>query len=94
MLSAYSPYENVRAGTCYPAMLVTAGELDASAYPAHAYKYVAAVQRAQRCPENPILLQVLWGQGYTAFGTQFADQVAFLMDAVEIPPTAVPRRAA
>ena len=59
----YSPYHNIRAG-CRPRTLVVAGEQDATAVPAHAYKYVAAHQAAQTCPEEPILLWMDWGGGH------------------------------
>jgi prolyl oligopeptidase len=42
----YSPYQNVKKGTAYPAMIVTAGEHDARVHPSHARKFVAALRDA------------------------------------------------
>ncbi|MEN8144562.1 MAG: prolyl oligopeptidase family serine peptidase [Gemmatimonadota bacterium] len=79
-LHAYSPYHNVREGTCYPATLVVAGENDQTAMPMHAYKFVAALQHAQSC-DNPILLDVVWGGGHMPTSAErpahFADYLAF-----------------
>ena len=66
-----------------PPTLVTAGERDETAVPSHAYKFIAALQRAQGCA-NPALLQVLWGAGHTLGTTReqsaeaLATQLAFL----------------
>jgi len=56
-LLAYSPLQNVRAATRYPATMITAGERDEVIAPAHSYKFAAALQAAQSGP-NPILLRV------------------------------------
>lgn len=83
VLLGLSPYHNLEPGTCYPPVLVTAGELDETAPPLHAYKFVARLQEVQSC-EAPALLQVVWGGGH-AFGTTreqraetWARQLAFL----------------
>jgi prolyl oligopeptidase len=82
-LFAYSPYHNLKPGTCYPPTLITAGERDETAVPSHAYKFIAALQQAQGC-SHPALLQVLWGAGHTLGTTReqsaaaFATQLAFL----------------
>ncbi|MGH7527991.1 MAG: prolyl oligopeptidase family serine peptidase, partial [Gemmatimonadales bacterium] len=87
-LRAYSPVHNVRPGVCYPAMLVTPGELDEVAPPFHGYKFVAAVQREQSC-DAPVLLRMSWGAGHTAGRDQsgtvenLADQIAFVYRALE-----------
>lgn len=46
VLRAYSPYHNIRAGTDYPAVLVTTGDGDDRVVPAHSFKYIAALQAA------------------------------------------------
>lgn len=82
-LLAYSPYHNLRAGTCYPATMVLPGERDETTVPMHAYKFVAALQAAQGCA-RPVLLRVAWGAGHAAGATledsidNWADQLAFL----------------
>lgn len=68
-LLAYSPYHNLRSGTCYPAVLVTVGELDDTAVPSHGYKFVAAAQAAQGC-DRPILLKVAKGAGHALGATR------------------------
>ena len=59
-LYAYSPYQHVKEGTHYPAVLLTAGEHDARVHPMHARKMTAALQRvAAGVPDaNPVLLWV------------------------------------
>ncbi len=82
-LRLYDPMRSLRPGTCYPATLVSPGELDATTVPMHAYKYVAALQHAQGC-DRPVLLRVSWGAGHSAGATPeesietWTDQLAFL----------------
>ncbi|MEM9554270.1 MAG: prolyl oligopeptidase family serine peptidase [Acidobacteriota bacterium] len=78
---------------CLPPILVSASEKDEATVPSHAYKFVAAAQRAQRAATRggrtadctaPVLLQVAWGAGHSAGTTpeQSADtwtrRLAFL----------------
>jgi prolyl oligopeptidase len=88
VLLAQSPYHLLRKGACYPPTLVTAGEKDQTAMPAHAYKFVAALQAAQSCAA-PALLQVVWGGGHS-FGLDppqtaatLARQLVYLERALE-----------
>ena len=73
-LLRYSPYHNVKAGTCYPATLVTTAEYDDRVVPNHAYKFAAAVQAAQPCP-RPVLLryEAKASHGYTPTQRQIAE---------------------
>jgi prolyl oligopeptidase len=59
-LRAYSPYQNVKKGTKYPAVLLTAGENDSRVHPLHARKMAALLQAstASDPAEKPILLWV------------------------------------
>jgi prolyl oligopeptidase len=59
-LRAYSPYHNVRPGTAYPAVLLTAGENDSRVHPLHARKMAARLQAATTADpaERPVLLWV------------------------------------
>ncbi|CAG0948489.1 prolyl oligopeptidase [Phycisphaerales bacterium] len=56
----YSPYQNIKTGTKYPAVLLTAGENDARVHPMHARKYAAALRAATGSDplEKPVLLWV------------------------------------
>jgi prolyl oligopeptidase len=59
-LRKYSPYHNVKAGTKYPAVLLTAGENDARVHALHARKMAALLQAstASDQKEEPILLWI------------------------------------
>ena len=57
MLHAYSPVHNVRAGVNYPPILVTTGENDDRVVPAHAMKFVAALQDVATVEDAPRLLR-------------------------------------
>jgi prolyl oligopeptidase len=56
-LLAYSPYHNVAPGTAYPATLISTADHDDRVYPAHSFKFAAALQAAQ-AGAAPILLRV------------------------------------
>lgn len=55
-LLAYSPYQNVKQGTAYPATLITTGASDSRVAPLHARK-MAALLQARTGGEAPILLR-------------------------------------
>ena len=59
-LKAYSPYHNVKPGTKYPAIFLTAGENDTRVHPMHARKMAAALQSATTSDpaEKPVILWV------------------------------------
>ncbi|MFN7019783.1 MAG: prolyl oligopeptidase family serine peptidase [Phycisphaerales bacterium] len=59
-LVKYSPYHNIKPGTRYPAVLLTAGENDTRVHPLHARKMAAALQAATASDQNdkPVLLWV------------------------------------
>ena len=56
-LIKYSPVQNIKPGTCYPATLVTTADHDDRVVPSHSFKFVAALQAAQAC-ERPVLIRV------------------------------------
>jgi prolyl oligopeptidase len=58
-LRAYSPYQNVRPGTRYPAVLFETGDGDTRVAPLHARKMTALLQAATSAPiaERPIVLR-------------------------------------
>jgi len=82
-LYAYSPVQNVKRGVCYPPTLITTADHDDRVVPWHSYKFAAALQAAQICP-NPILIRVETRAGHGAGKPvwmqidDFADQWAFL----------------
>ncbi|MBV9215751.1 MAG: S9 family peptidase [Acidobacteria bacterium] len=61
---AYSPYHNAKPGTKYPPTLVMTSDHDDRVFPAHSFKYAAAMQNAQ-AGDAPILvrIQVRGGHG-------------------------------
>jgi prolyl oligopeptidase len=63
VLLAYSPLHNVRAGVCYPYILLLTGDHDDRVVPAHSYKFAAALQDAQGC-DHPVLLRVETSAGH------------------------------
>jgi prolyl oligopeptidase len=56
-LYAYSPIHNVKAGTKYPAILITTADHDDRVVPAHSFKYAAALQAAQSGPD-PVIIRI------------------------------------
>ncbi|HEX8691589.1 MAG TPA: prolyl oligopeptidase family serine peptidase [Longimicrobium sp.] len=86
-LYAYSPLHNIRAGTRYPAVLVTTGDHDDRVVPGHSFKYTAALQAAQ-VGDAPVLIRVETRAGHGAGKpTQMqieeaADRWAFLVKAL------------
>jgi prolyl oligopeptidase len=61
----YSPLHNIRQGVSYPATLIMTGDHDDRVYPAHSFKYTAALQEAQG-GVNPILIRVETRAGHGA----------------------------
>lgn len=64
-LLAYSPYHNLKAGTKYPATLVTTADTDDRVVPGHSFKYAAALQAAQAGPA-PVLIRIETRAGHGA----------------------------
>jgi prolyl oligopeptidase len=56
-LLAYSPYHNIKAGTHYPATLITTADTDDRVIPGHSFKFAAALQRAQ-AGDAPVLIRI------------------------------------
>ena len=82
-LYAYSPYHNIRAGTEYPAVLVTTADTDDRVVPGHSFKYAAAIQAAQG-GDAPVLIRIETRAGHGAGVPtdkriqDYADRWAFL----------------
>lgn len=80
----YSPVHNVKAGTEYPATLVTTGDHDDRVVPAHSFKFAAELQDKQSGLE-PVLIRIETKAGHGA-GTpisktieQYADIYGFTL---------------
>jgi prolyl oligopeptidase len=92
-LYAYSPVNNVRAGTAYPPILITTSDHDDRVFPAHSYKFAAELQHAQAGP-GAILLRVETNEGHFSGLTtekrvaQTADFYAFLVKNLNFTPRA------
>lgn len=90
-LLAYSPLHNLKAGTRYPATLITTGDHDDRVVPAHSFKFAAALQHAQR-GDAPVLIRVQTRAGHgagkpvTLVIEEQADIHAFLIRALNLSP--------
>jgi prolyl oligopeptidase len=92
-LRVYSPYHNVRAGTRYPAVFLTAGEHDTRVHALHARKMAARLQAstASDPDDRPVLLwidrEAGHGQGKPLHLRlrDAVDQRVFLMDQLQLP---------
>lgn len=83
-LLGYSPVHNVKAGTHYPATMVTTGDHDDRVVPAHSFKFAAELQ-AKQTGTNPTLIRIETDAGHGA-GTpisktidQYADIYGFTL---------------
>lgn len=56
-IKGYSPVQNVKAGTHYPATMVTTGDHDDRVVPAHSFKFAAELQEKQT-GDNPTLIRI------------------------------------
>lgn len=86
---AYSPLHNLREGTHYPATLVTTADHDDRVYPAHSFKFAAALQHAQGGPA-PVLIRIEQKAGHgagkptTKVIDEVADRYTFLAQVLHI----------
>lgn len=65
VLYGYSPLHNIKAGTKYPATMVTTADTDDRVFPAHSFKYAAALQAAQG-GTAPVLIRIETKAGHGA----------------------------
>jgi prolyl oligopeptidase len=64
-LLGYSPLHNLKAGTCYPATMVTTADHDDRVVPAHSFKFAATLQEHQDC-SKPALIRIETNAGHGA----------------------------
>jgi len=82
-LMKYSPYQNVKAGTKYPAIMFFTGDSDTRVAPLHARKMTAAMQAASGS-DRPILLHYELKAGHSSgvsvkqLVDDYTDELAFL----------------
>src|SRR6266705_162256 len=83
-LYKYSPLHNIRAGTRYPATLVTTADHDDRVVPGHSFKFTATLQAAQ-AGSQPVLIEIETKAGHGAgkptskLIEEQADRFAFLV---------------
>jgi prolyl oligopeptidase len=88
-LLAYSPYHNVKDRTQYPPTLITTGDHDDRVYPAHSYKFAAAMQNANT-GDNPILIRIDTRAGHGGgkptgkLIEEYTDELVFIVDNLEM----------
>lgn len=61
----YSPVQNVKEGTKYPATLITTGDHDDRVVPAHSFKFAAQLQSKQ-AGDAPVLIRIETNTGHGA----------------------------
>ena len=91
-LKAYSPLHNIKPGTSYPPTLVTTADHDDRVFPAHSFKFAAALQAAQ-AGEAPVLIRIETKAGHgagkptTKIIEEAADRWAFLVKSLGMETT-------
>ena len=88
-IHAYSPLHNIKPGSKYPPTLVTTAERDDRVFPAHSFKFAAAMQAANP-GGNPALIRIETRAGHgagkptTKIIEEYADIYAFLAKTLHI----------
>jgi prolyl oligopeptidase len=94
-LLAYSPLHKLKAGTSYPATLITTADHDDRVVPGHSFKFAAALQAAHRGP-NPVMIRIETKAGHGGGKPtkkkieEAADQLAFLVKVFGMQGTSAP----
>jgi prolyl oligopeptidase len=90
-LYKYSPLQNIKKGTQYPATMITTADHDDRVVPAHSFKFAAALQNAQ-ASDNPALIRIETAAGHGAGKPtakviqEAADVWAFMWHAMGLVP--------
>lgn len=74
----YSPLHNLKPGTEYPPTLISTADHDDRVFPAHSFKFAAAMQAAQAGP-NPVLIRVETRAGHGG-GMPLAKRMELVVD--------------
>ncbi|MEH2012039.1 prolyl oligopeptidase family serine peptidase [Nostoc sp.] len=88
-LYAYSPLQNLKADTAYPATLITTADHDDRVVPAHSFKFAAALQEAH-AGDAPTLIRIETKAGHGAgkptakIIEEAADKWAFLVRTLNV----------
>lgn len=90
VMAAWSPYQNIKDDTAYPALFLDAGKSDSRCPAWHVRKMAARIQPANTSA-NPILMMVREGVGHGAADKdgqrrQGADWLAFFIDQLGLAP--------
>jgi prolyl oligopeptidase len=94
-LYAYSPLHNLRPGTAYPPTLIVTADHDDRVFPAHSFKFAAALQAAQ-AGDAPVLIRIETKAGHGAGKptgkviAEAADRFAFLVKVLDVPVQETP----
>ncbi|ODG99714.1 prolyl endopeptidase [Nostoc sp. KVJ20] len=89
VLYAYSPLQNLKPDTAYPATLITTADHDDRVVPAHSFKFAAALQEAH-AGDAPVLIRIETKAGHGAgkptakIIEEAADKWAFLVRALDV----------
>ena len=87
-LLAYSPLHHLKAGTHYPATLITTADHDDRVVPAHSFKFAAQLQATQAADGPPVLIRIETKAGHGSGKPiakvidEHADEWAFLLRAL------------
>ena len=74
-LQAYSPLHNLKEAVNYPATLVTTADHDDRVFPAHSFKFIAALQEKHQ-GENPVLIRIETRSGHGSSSLRKAIETA------------------
>jgi prolyl oligopeptidase len=94
-LQRYSPLHNLKAGTVYPATLITTGDHDDRVVPGHSFKFAAALQAAH-AGAAPVLIRIDTRAGHGAGKPtmkridEAADRLTFTAHHLGVPPAFLP----
>ena len=89
-LRKYSPVHALKAGTAYPATLVTTADHDDRVVPAHSFKFAATLQE-HHAGESPVLIRIETKSGHGSSNLKkalevIADQYAFTWHNMGVTP--------